>query len=63
LRRDPIERPDRIFSRLVDDYLTTRHNSGGLVGNAHSYIFPAQELMDFTLPVMASVAAGTRNGD
>jgi aminoglycoside 3-N-acetyltransferase len=50
--------PDRFFSRLVDDYLGTHHNGGSLVGKAQSYVFPAQELMDFALPRMTAVAAG-----
>jgi aminoglycoside 3-N-acetyltransferase len=49
--------PDRFFSKLTDAYLTTTQNHGALVGNARTYLFPARELLDFSLPVMKAVAA------
>jgi aminoglycoside 3-N-acetyltransferase len=52
--------PERFFSHLVGEYLTTKNNRGAVVGNARSYLFPARELLDFALPWMRSVAADVR---
>lgn len=50
--------PGRFFARIVDAYLQTTGNGGGLVGAARSYLFPVRGLVDFALPVMTRVAAG-----
>jgi aminoglycoside 3-N-acetyltransferase len=49
--------PERFFSRLVDAYLASKSNRGALVGDAHSSLFPARELLDFALPWMGAIAA------
>ena len=51
--------PDRFFSQLVDGYLAKTGNSGGRVGNAESYLLSARGLLDFSLPVMESVASAS----
>lgn len=48
--------PDRFFARLVDSYLARTRNSGGHVGNARSFLFPARGLLDFALPWMRAIA-------
>ena len=48
--------PERFFARLVDAYLADTGNRGGLVGHAHSVLLDARGLLDFTLPVMKTVA-------
>ena len=48
--------PDQFFAQLVDEYLTSTHNEGGLVGHANSHLFPARGLLEFALPVMERVA-------
>ena len=55
--------PDRFFARITDAYLAARGNRGGCVGNAESYLFPARELLDFTLPIMRAVARDARAAD
>jgi len=52
--------PDHFFASLVDGYLAASCNSGTLVGNARSCLFPARELLDFALPRMRAVAADAR---
>lgn len=49
--------PDRFFARLVDGYLARTGNVGGLVGDARTFLFSARGLLDFSLPIMARVAA------
>jgi aminoglycoside 3-N-acetyltransferase len=49
--------PARLFAELVDGYLAAADNRGGLVGNARSFLFPARELLDFSLPRMKAAAA------
>jgi aminoglycoside 3-N-acetyltransferase len=49
--------PDRFFALLVDSYLASTGNTGGLVGNARSYLFSASGLLQFALPRMWAVAA------
>jgi aminoglycoside 3-N-acetyltransferase len=49
--------PDRFFADLVDGYLASTGNAGGLVGHARSYLFSARGLMHFSLPWMEAVAA------
>ena len=46
----------RFFADVVDAYLDTTGNVGGLVGSAASYLMRARGLLDFALPVMAAVA-------
>ena len=48
--------PDRFFAELVDGYLESTGNRGGLVGGAHSYLMSAGGLLDYALPVMSRVA-------
>jgi aminoglycoside 3-N-acetyltransferase len=55
--------PERFFARITDSYLASARNAGGRVGDAASYIFPARELLDFALPVMAAVAVDARAAD
>ena len=53
--------PDRFFARLVDDYLASAGNDGGIVGSARSHLFRARELLEFALPVMERVASEPRS--
>jgi aminoglycoside 3-N-acetyltransferase len=55
--------PDRFFARITDTYLAAAGNHGGPVGNAHAYLFPARELIDFALGVMVAVAADAGAAD
>jgi aminoglycoside 3-N-acetyltransferase len=56
--------PEGFFAQLVDGYLDERRNAGARVGIAASFVFPAQELMDFAMPRMISVATvESRAGD
>jgi aminoglycoside 3-N-acetyltransferase len=55
--------PDRFFARITDGYLARQRNTGGMVGGARSYLFPAAGLLEFALPVMRAVAADPRAGD
>jgi aminoglycoside 3-N-acetyltransferase len=48
--------PDRFFAVLVDGYLESTGNRGGLVGGAHSHLMSARGLLDYALPVMSRVA-------
>jgi aminoglycoside 3-N-acetyltransferase len=48
--------PERFFARIVDGYLNESANRGGRVGNAWSYLFPAQDLFRFAQPLMERVA-------
>jgi aminoglycoside 3-N-acetyltransferase len=52
--------PDRFFAKIVDSFLIKTGNSGGLVGNAATYIFSARELFEFALPLMKAVASDAR---
>ena len=54
--------PDRFFAELVDGYLESTGNGGGLVGNAQSHLFSARGLLDYALPVMERVAASSISG-
>lgn len=49
--------PADFFARIVDRYLEVDHNHGGRVGNASCHLFRARGLLEFSLPVMAAVAA------
>ena len=42
--------PNRFFARIVDDYLAAAGNTGGRVGGAQSYLFPAQDFFYFAAP-------------
>ena len=53
--------PDDFFALLVDAYLASTGNAGGLVGNARSYLLSAAGLLDFSLPWMAAIAADPSN--
>lgn len=48
--------PDRFFAWIVDQYLASAGNAGGIVGSARTYLIPAHELLEFALPVMRRVA-------
>jgi len=48
--------PEQFFAEIVDGYLAASGNTGGLVGDARSYLFSARSLLEFALPVMKSVA-------
>ncbi len=48
--------PGAFFARLVDAYLGTTGNRGGLVGDARSYLLPAAGLLQFARPVMERTA-------
>ena len=48
--------PDRFFASIVDDYLASTGNSGGLVGNADTHLLSARGLWAFARPVMERVA-------
>jgi aminoglycoside 3-N-acetyltransferase len=50
--------PDRFFAEIVDGYLKTSGNSGGKVGNATSFLIPAQGLLQHAIREMERVAAG-----
>ena len=49
--------PDRFFARLVDTYLAETGNSGGMVGDARSFLLSSRGLCDFALPLMRAIAA------
>ena len=55
--------PDRFFARITDSYLDASGNRGALVGNARSYLLPAEELLCFSLPIMSAVAADANAAD
>ena len=52
--------PDRFFAKIVDSYLIQSNNQGGYVANSRTYLFRAQELLDFALPLMSAVADDPR---
>jgi aminoglycoside 3-N-acetyltransferase len=49
--------PERFFARIVDSYLLASENHGGPVGDAWCYILPARGLLEYSLSLMARVAA------
>ena len=49
--------PPGFFAQIVDAFLEKSRNRGGAVGNAHSYLIPAQGLLDHALTEMQRVAA------
>ncbi|MBA2706263.1 MAG: AAC(3) family N-acetyltransferase [Gemmatimonadaceae bacterium] len=53
---------EHFFAEIVDGYLTASGNAGGTVGDARSYLFSARSLLEFALPVMASVASAPGEG-
>ena len=55
--------PERFFARLVDSYLAGAGNSGGPVGDAWCYLFPAAALLQFARPLMERVAVDRRAVD
>ena len=55
--------PERFFALIVDAFLAATGNRGGLVGDARSHLIRAQELLEFALPVMETVAADPRAAD
>jgi aminoglycoside 3-N-acetyltransferase len=55
--------PDRFFAKLVDSHLAASMNPGGPVGDAWCHLLGARALLDFALPVMASVAADAHTAD
>ena len=50
--------PPTFFAQLVDGYLATARNRGGLVGDAVSYLCSARGLHEYSLPIMRAVATG-----
>lgn len=52
--------PDKFFAKIVDTFLESCGNRGGLVGDAPCYLLGAQGLLDFALPVMKAIAADPR---
>jgi aminoglycoside 3-N-acetyltransferase len=55
--------PDRFFARITDSYLREAGNSGGRIGDAASFLFPARELLHVALPAMSAVAADAAAAD
>lgn len=55
--------PDRFFARITDSYLDASGNRGALVGNARSYLLPAEGLLCFSLPIMSAIAADATAAD
>jgi aminoglycoside 3-N-acetyltransferase len=51
--------PARFFAEIVDAHLAATGNRGGLVGDATCHLIRARALLDYALPMMKSVAAGT----
>ncbi len=49
--------PERFFARIVDGMLDAAGNRGRRVGDGMTYVFSAQELFAFALPLMHAVAA------
>jgi aminoglycoside 3-N-acetyltransferase len=54
--------PDRFFAELTDGFLAQTSNHGGKVGDAECYLMSARGLLDFALPIMVRVAAGSASG-
>jgi aminoglycoside 3-N-acetyltransferase len=54
--------PEGFFARLVDTYLRETHNSGGLVGDARSYVLDCSGLLEFSLTVMKAMATDRQIG-
>lgn len=48
--------PDLFFAQIVDAFLDRSGNRGGQVGNAQSFLIPAQELLAYALAEMQRVA-------
>lgn len=48
--------PTNLFSRIVEGYLAKIGNAGGRVGSAQSYLLSARDLLDYSLPIMKSLA-------
>lgn len=48
--------PKEFFARLVDGYLAETGNPGERVGSARSYLLSARGLLDYSLPIMKSLA-------
>jgi aminoglycoside 3-N-acetyltransferase len=55
--------PDRFFARIVDSYLASTENRGGLVGAARCHLFSARGLLEFARPLMERVARDAREAD
>jgi len=49
--------PKDLFSRIVDGYLAKTGNVGGRIGSAQGYLLSARDLLDYSLPIMKSLAA------
>jgi aminoglycoside 3-N-acetyltransferase len=52
--------PESFFARIVDEHLEKTRNRGGLVGNAHSFLIPARELLAHALSTMTATALQPR---
>jgi aminoglycoside 3-N-acetyltransferase len=48
--------PDHFFAQIVDDHLAKEGNTGGLVGNARSFLLSARALLEVALEEMKRVA-------
>jgi aminoglycoside 3-N-acetyltransferase len=51
--------PDGFFAQIVGEFLDRSGNKGGRVGDAHSFLIPAQGLLEHALQEMQSVAGNT----
>jgi len=49
--------PEDLFLQILDAYLERTNNRGSKVGNADTFVIPAQGLVQFAEPVMLAVAA------
>jgi aminoglycoside 3-N-acetyltransferase len=49
--------PDRFFAQLIDGYLASTGNQGGLVGSSRAYLIPADDLFKYAAPIMQRVAS------
>lgn len=52
--------PGNFFAQIVDGFIAESGNRGGTVGNARSHLLPARELLAYAIPLMESVARGSR---
>jgi aminoglycoside 3-N-acetyltransferase len=55
--------PPRFFARLADTFLVRTGNTGGLVGDAQTFVIDARGLLEFALPVMIAVAGRREAAD
>jgi aminoglycoside 3-N-acetyltransferase len=55
--------PPRFFARIVDAYLRATRNTGGLAGDARSFLLDARTLHDHALHIMERLARDERAVD